>query len=106
MPTISIAVVNDKGDMAYGYSVLHASANDSITWTSETGPFNLTFEGTTSPFNEGLQFQSSAGSAPYTVTGTVKSNPAIGRYYYGVSAVLNANGKVYSDPGCPEIVIK
>jgi plastocyanin len=97
---IRIQVLNDIGDMAYTVSVQHAVVGDTVTWTSENGPFTLSF--TTSPFNEGVAFHS-AGPAN-TAVGTVKVGAATGRYYYGVA--VSYNNKVYTDPGCPEIIIR
>ena len=98
---ISIAVLNDNGDMAYGVAVQHVSAGDTITWTSNTGSFTLTFQD--SVLTQGLQIQSTA-NAPYVANATVKSGAAIGRHYYSVAA--SYSGTIYTDPGCPEIVIK
>jgi plastocyanin len=97
---IKIQVLNDTGDMAYSVSVQHAVAGDTVTWTSENGPFTLSF--TTSPFNEGVQVHS--GGPANTAVGTVKAGAAVGRYYYGVA--VSYNGKIYTDPGCPEIIIR
>jgi plastocyanin len=97
---IKIQVLNEVGDMAYSVSVQHAQIGDTVTWTSESGPFTLSF--TTSPFNEGLDLRS-AGS-PNTAVGTVKNGATLGRYYYGVAVTYG--GKIYTDPGCPEIIIR
>ena len=98
---ITIRVLNDAGDMAYSVSVQHASANDSITWSSGTGSFTITFQGN-SPLTQGLQLHSGSGN---TVTGTVRSGASPGCYYYSVAATYS-NGQIYTDPGCPEIVVK
>ncbi len=97
---IKIQVLNEVGDMAYTVSVQHAVAGDTVTWTSETGPFTLSF--TTSPFNEGVELRS--GAPGNTAVGTVKAGATAGRYYYGVA--VTSGGKVYTDPGCPEIIIR
>lgn len=97
---IKIQVLNDVGDMAYTVSVQHAVAGDTVTWTSESGPFTLSF--TTSPFVEGAQLRS--GGPANTAVGTVGAGAATGRYYYGVA--VSFGGKIYTDPGCPEIIIR
>jgi hypothetical protein len=98
---ISIAVINNDGDMAYSRSVQHVSSGDTISWSSETGSFTLTFQD--SILVDGLQIQST-NTAPFTATATVKNGAAIGRHYYSVAALFNGN--IYTDPGCPEIVVQ
>lgn len=98
---IKIMVINDVGDMAYGCSVQHVQAGDTVTWSSETGSFTLAFAGNPPPFSEGNQLQSGAGN---TLTATVNGAAAKGRYYYSVAATRN--GIIYMDPGCPEVIIR
>ncbi len=103
MANIKIQVLTADGDMAYSASVQHVSVGETITWTSETGPFTLAFAN--SPLNEGGQIRSTGPVAALnTGTGTVKAGAAKGCYYYTVAATLN--GQIYMDPGCPEIIIK
>jgi plastocyanin len=99
---INIVVLNSAGDMAYGASVQHASSGDTITWSSTTGAFTITFQGN-SPLNEGLQLHSSPGTSGNTVSGQVKTGASPGVYYYSVAAMYS--GQIYTDPGCPEIVV-
>jgi len=98
---IKIMVLNDVGDMAYGCSVQHVLAGDTITWSSETGSFALGFSGNPPPFSEGNSLQSGPGN---TFTATVNASAPRGRYYYTVAAT--SNGKIYLDPGCPEVIIR
>jgi len=66
---IKTLVLNYIGDMAYGASVLHVFCGNTITCSSETGSFSLSFRGH-SPLNERLQLRSRTGS---TLTGMVSA---------------------------------
>ena len=100
---ISINVLNNVGDMAYGVSVQHVSSGDTINWSSDSGSFKLKFR--ESVLNEGLTIQSSTVK-PYTASGTVRSGAPLGCHAYSVDAVYDVNGQTYHDPACPEIVIQ
>lgn len=95
-----------NGDMVYGVSVQHASAGDTITWTCENGPFTLDFT-SPSPLDQGVvQLKSfvPAGSNLNTAVGNLSASAAKGRYYYGVAVSWGTS--VYTDPGCPEVIIR
>ena len=98
---IKIQVLNTAGDLAYGVSVQHVTGGDTVTWSCENGPFTLSF-GNTSPFTEGVELHSSG--SPNSFTAHVSSGATLGRYYYGVS--ISSGGTVYTDPGCPEIIVR
>jgi hypothetical protein len=100
---ISITVLNNAGDMAYGVSVQHVSSGDKINWSSDSGSFTLTFRD--SVLNEGLTIQSTTVK-PYTAFGTVKSGAPLGCHPYSVDAVYDATGETHHDPACPEIVVQ
>ncbi len=93
-----------NGDMVYGVSVQHASPGDTITWTCENGPFTLDFR-TPSPLDQGVvQLQSTVQTGINTAQATISTSAPKGRYYYGVA--VSWGGNVYTDPGCPEVIIR
>jgi len=100
---ISIAVLNNAGDMAYSVSLQHVSSGDTINWSSETGSFVLNFGD--SVLNEGLQIRSTT-TKPYKASATVKVGAALGCHSYSVAAMNDATGQICTDPCCPEIIVQ
>src|SRR5216684_3855014 len=98
---VKIVVLNSAGDMAYSVSVLHVARGDSITWSCETGPITISFRDP-SPLDEGRQIRSLPGPV-HTAVGTVSLRATSGVHYYAVAASMD--GKVFLDPGCPEIIV-
>jgi hypothetical protein len=100
----TITVNDGTGDIIYGVSVLNADGGDEIVWTSENGPFTLDFK-TPSPWEKGVfQLQSSKHGMLHFAKAKVRKDAPKGRYYYGVA--VSSKEKIYTDHGCPEVIIR
>jgi hypothetical protein len=106
MPGVTITV-NNSGDFAYSAALLHVGAGDVITWNagSETGAFAIKFRPDTPLEVGGVALES--GGPANTIVGTVKGGLAKGAvYYYSVRAAHLPDGKIWTDGGCPELIVK
>lgn len=96
---ISISVTPD-GDFTYAPSVKHVQAGQMVIWVSTQGPFTISFKDGT-PFGQ-LNFHSVRGEEGWFVT-TREAGKGSGHFHYAVAIV--AEGRVFMDAGCPEIIV-
>src|SRR5260370_15243436 len=101
MPTpipISIRVNIDVGNITVDPSLVYASPGSSVAWTAQNGTsVTISFKNQT-PFST-YQLRSQTN----TLNAAMDPNVAKGIYHYAV-AVMGTDGKIYTIPGCPEII--
>ena len=95
--------VNEHGDFTYDPSVKHVKPGETITWTSTQGPFAICFKDRT-PFDH-LNHHAIRGaeSNSWAVSSRPMRVTKSGHFHYAVA--IYADGKVFLDAGCPEIIV-
>jgi plastocyanin len=103
MPTpipISISVNIDVGNVTVDPSLVYASPGSSVAWTAKNGTsLTISFKNQ-SPFST-YQLRSQSN----TLSATMDQSTAKGIYHYAV-AIMGTDGKIYTIPGCPEIIVQ
>jgi len=99
--------VYDNGDFGYDRALLGVSGGDVITWQAgpNTGDFTIKFLTPDSPLSTG-EF-TLGGSAAAPIARTVQNGLQVDAvYHYSVQAKHLPDGKQWSDPNCPELIIR
>ncbi len=98
--SISISVNTETGSMTVDPSMGYSSPGDTLAWQATNGTsVTISFKDQ-SPFNT-FQLRSQTNS----LNAAMASNVARGIYHYVVSVLAN-DGKIYTIPGCPEIIVQ
>ena len=102
--TIQVSVT-EKGEFTHHPSLKHVAPNETVTWTSKTGPFTISFkEG--SPFGQ-LTYYAELKDGIWQIE-TLPAKPArAGHYHYAIAIYVKNEDKeqIHLDAGCPEIII-
>ena len=96
--------VNSHGDFTYSPAVKRIKPGQVVTWECPQGPFSISFQ-SKSPFTH-LDFQSPRNDKVWMAT-THESGalPGPGHFHYTVAVFFIAEGRVFQDAGCPEIIV-
>jgi hypothetical protein len=98
--TITVSIDIETGNMTVDPTLAYVSANFGVTWHLVSGSSLTISFPNQSPFSQ-QQLRSDTQDVPVTEI----SENAQGVYHYSVAAV-GPNGKIYTIPGCPEIVVQ
>ena len=103
--TVTIYLEPDDGGgmhITYRPAVLHALPGDRIKWQCNDGPFVIEFKGQTPVGKVYIHSHPSHETDP--ADAVIPDHPRPGHYHYAV--VVQTEGRLYIDAGCPEIIIE